>query len=147
MQQPVEIAGQRASALRFADTRVQALLHALVLFVFLARGFSNHDLRKHLAPLLGLPPSELTPGRMTYDLRRLRLHGLIERLSGTHRYRLTARGLQTALFYTRVYARILHPGLALINATAVAPRASLQRTFNAAQRAVDTWCDEVKLAA
>lgn len=36
-------------------------------------------LRKHLAPLLGLSPSELTPGRMTYDLRRLRLHGLIER--------------------------------------------------------------------
>jgi len=147
LQQPLALAGQRASALRFADTRVQALLHALVLFVFLARGFPNHDLRKHLAPLLGLSPSELTPGRMTYDLRRLRLHGLIERLSGTHRYRLTARGLQTALFYTRVYARILRPGLALINATAVAPRASLQRTFNAAQRAVDTWCDEVKLAA
>ncbi|MGH8526382.1 MAG: hypothetical protein ACREXY_19900, partial [Gammaproteobacteria bacterium] len=66
---------------------------------------------------------------------------------GTHRYRLSARGLQTALFYTRVYARILRPGLALINATAVAPRPSLQRTFQAAQRAVDTWCDEVKLAA
>ena len=147
LQQPVEIAGQRASALRFADARVQALLHTLVLFVFLPRGFSNHDLRAHLAPLLGVAPGELTPGRMTYDLRRLRLHGLIERFSGTHRYRLTARGLQTALFYTRVYARILRPGLALINATAVAPRASLQRTFNAAQRAVDTWCDEVKLAA
>ncbi|MFH0344234.1 MAG: hypothetical protein ACHBNF_19425, partial [Chromatiales bacterium] len=63
------------------------MLHALVLFVFLARGFSNHDLRKHLAPLLGLSPNELTPARMTYDLRRLRLHALIERLSGTYRYR------------------------------------------------------------
>ncbi|MGH8543266.1 MAG: hypothetical protein ACREX3_06495 [Gammaproteobacteria bacterium] len=52
-----------------------------------------------------------------------------------------------SLFYTRVYARILRPGLALINTTAVAPRASLQRTFQAAQRAVDTWCDEMKLAA
>ena len=147
LQQPVDLAGQRASALRFADARVQALLHTLVLFVFLPRGFSNHDLRAHLAPLLGLSPGELTPGRMTYDLRRLRLHGLIARLPETHRYRLTPQGLQTALFYTRVYARILRPGLALINTTAVAPRASLQRTFQAAQRAVNTWCDEVKLAA
>ena len=32
-------------SLRFADARVQALLHTLVLFVFLPRGFSNHDLR------------------------------------------------------------------------------------------------------
>ena len=52
---------------------------------------------------------------MTYDLRRLRLHGLIERLSGTHRYRLTARGLQTALFYTRVYALICAPSNTLMS--------------------------------
>ena len=31
-------------------------------------------------PLLGLAPSAMTPGRMPYDLRRLRLHGLIERI-------------------------------------------------------------------
>lgn len=46
---------------------------------------------------------------MSYELRRLRLHGLIERLPKSRRYRLTERGLQTALFYTRVYSRILRP--------------------------------------
>jgi hypothetical protein len=106
--------------------RVQALLHALVMFVFVARGFSNKDLREQLAPLLGLDPSRISPGRMSYDLRRLRLHfsahGLIERLPGTHRYRLTDHGLRTALFYTRVYSRILRPGLALRS-----PRAPDQR--------------------
>jgi hypothetical protein len=29
---------------------------------------------------------------MTYDLRRLRLHGLIARLPHTHRYEVTAQG-------------------------------------------------------
>ncbi|NIR31515.1 MAG: hypothetical protein GWN84_19825, partial [Gammaproteobacteria bacterium] len=48
---------------------------------------------------------------MTYELRRLRLHGLIERIPTTHRYRLTEHGLKTAMFYTRVYNRILRPGL------------------------------------
>ena len=49
-------------------------------------GSATRDLRAHLAPLLGLTPADMTPGRMTYDLRRLRLHGLIERIPGTHRY-------------------------------------------------------------
>ena len=32
-------------------------------------------------------------GQMTYDLRRLRLRGLIERIPHSQRYRLTAEGL------------------------------------------------------
>ena len=60
-------------------------------------------LREHLAPLLGQKPSQLTPGRITYDLRRLRLHALIERIEKTHRYRITAKGLRTA--------RLPHPAL------------------------------------
>ncbi len=46
-------------------------LSVLVLYCLLPAGFSNRDLRVHLAPLLGLDPSTMTPGRMTYDLRRL----------------------------------------------------------------------------
>ena len=147
LQRPVTVGDQRASALKFADSRVQALLHALVLFVFLARGFSNRDLRERLAPLLGFRPSDMRPGPMTYDLRRLRLHGLIERLPGTHRYRLTDLGLRTALFYTRVYGRILRPGLALMSPCAPDDRPRLHRSFRAVEAAINSWCDEAKIAA
>ena len=37
---------------------------------------------------------------MTYDLRRLRTHGLIERIAHTHRYQVTDHGLHTAMFLT-----------------------------------------------
>jgi hypothetical protein len=147
LQRPREVNGQHASALRFADARVQALLHALLLFVFLARGFSNKDLREQLAPLLGLRPGEIRPGRMTYDLRRLRLHGLIDRIPNTHRYRLTPTGLRTALFYTRVYARVLRPGLALVSPRAPDRHLHLARVFKAAEDAVNSWCDQAKVAA
>jgi hypothetical protein len=147
LQRPREVNGQRASALRFADARVQAVLQALLLFVFLARGFSNKQLRAHLAPLLGMRPSEWRPGRMTYDLRRLRLHGLIERIPKTHRYRLTPTGLRTALFYTRVYARVLRPGLALVSPAAPDHHPQLTRAFQAAEDAVNSWCDRAKIAA
>src|SRR6476646_6474740 len=86
MQRPVTVDGQRAAALRFADPRVQGLLHVLLLFVLVQGTFAHRDLREHLAPLLGQKPSQLTPGRMTYDMRRLRLHGLIESIPKSYRY-------------------------------------------------------------
>ncbi|HEV8652858.1 MAG TPA: hypothetical protein VG276_26585 [Actinomycetes bacterium] len=44
------------------------------------------------------------------DLRRLRLHGLLERIAGTHRYRVTSYGLATALLLTRTYTRVVLSG-------------------------------------
>src|SRR6202044_132373 len=70
--EPVVVNGQRASALRFADVTVQALLSALLVFRLLPRGFSNRELRDHWAPLLGKKAQTITPGQMTYHLRRLR---------------------------------------------------------------------------
>ena len=112
LQRPRLVEGQRASALRFGDANAQAVLNAVLMFVFVARGFTNQDLRQQFAVLLGKRADEISPGRMSYELRRLRLHGLIERLPKTHRYRLTDEGLRTALFYTRVYSRILRPAMA-----------------------------------
>ena len=146
-QRPVQINGQHASALRFADPHVQALMQALLLFVLLPHGFSNRDLREHLAALLGLDPSPLRPGRMTYDLRRLRLHGLIERIPTTHRYRLTEQGLKTAMFYTRTYNRILRPGLAQLSPKAPDTNTTLRRRFTAMNDAINSCCDQAKLAA
>ena len=59
MQRPITVNDQRAAALRFADPRVQALLHVLLLFLLVQRTFTSKDLREHLAPLLGKKPSQL----------------------------------------------------------------------------------------
>ena len=64
---------------------------------------------------------------MTYDLRRLRLHGIIERIPHSHRYQLTSDGLRIALFFSRTYARLLRPKLAQIMREAP-PDASFLRT-------------------
>jgi hypothetical protein len=145
--QPQVVGGQRVSALPFADPRVQALFSVLVLFCLLPQGFANKDVRERLALLLGLDPSAMTPGQMTYDLRRLRLHGLIARIPHTHRYRVTAEGLRTALFFTRVYTRILRPGLARIVPAAPAGDTTLRPYFDTLEQAIDHWIDQAKLAA
>ena len=110
--QPTVIDGQRVAGLRFGDPRAHALLAAIAISRLQPDGFANHHLREHLAPLLGLRPDQLSAGRMTYDLRRLRLHGLIERIPHTHRYRPTPLGWRTAWFYTHAYNRFLRTGTA-----------------------------------
>lgn len=114
LQTPATVDGQRASALRFGDTRVQALFAVLMLLCLQVEGFRNRQLCPLLAQMLGLPETDIRPGRMSYELRRLRLHGLIERIEKTHRYRLTATGLATVVFYQRTYARLIRPGLSLL---------------------------------
>ena len=42
--------------------------------------------------MTGLLHAPYTPGQMTYDLRRLRLDGLIHRIEGTNSYGLTPDG-------------------------------------------------------
>jgi hypothetical protein len=145
--EPVTVEGQRASALRFADRAVQALLSALLVFRLLPRGFSNRDLRDHWAPLLGKAPEALTSGQMTYHLRRLRLHGLIERIPRTHRYRMTDSGWRTALFCTRTYNRILRPGLAQVVPEAALDDPVLRQRFDQLDAAIDRWMKDQKVPA
>jgi hypothetical protein len=146
--EPVVVNGQRASALRFADPTVQALFSALLVFRLLPRGFSNCELRDHWAPLLGQQAQNMTQGQMTYHLRRLRLHGVIQRLPKTHRYRVTDRGWRTALFCTRCYSRILRPGLAhIIPQEALEDDSPLRRRFDELDAAIGRLLQEQNLVA
>jgi len=147
LQAPVARDTQRAAALRFGDPRVLALLQVLILFSLQPEGFRNQHLREHYARLLGLDPTALTAGQLTYQLRRLRLHRLIERIPRSHRYRLTDFGLRAALFLSRLYARTIRPGLSLTDPQALPSGHGLQRAFKNLDQQIHTFCQEQKLAA
>ena len=138
---------QRVAALRFADPRVHALFSAQALFAFLPRGFSHRDLRERLAALPGLAPGTLAAGRVTYDLRRLRLHGLIVRTPDTQRYRPTEEGLRSALFCSRVYLRVLRPGLTEVLAPIPPADPTLRSAFATLTTAIDQFLEDAQCAA
>ncbi len=104
--QPYAREGQRTGALRFGDIRAMALAGALCMVVNAVTGFTNRSLRGQVAGLLG---TDYSTNQMTYDLRRLRLHGVIERLPGTNTYRVTTEGIRIAVFYTKLRERLLGP--------------------------------------
>ena len=88
--------GEKAPSLKFGQPRVMALFLALTLFQHLIDGFHNRDLRVLVCDLLGVTTEQYTAGQMTYDLRRLRLKGLIFRPPRTHRYFMTPYGWKVA---------------------------------------------------
>jgi hypothetical protein len=147
LQRSCEVGGQRAAALRFGDQRVQTLLHALLPFSLLPRGFSNRDLRHRLAPLHGAVPDDISSGRMTYDLRRLRLHGLIKRIPKSHRYRLTDRGLRVALFFTRAFQRVIRPTLSLLLDDIAPEGTPIRKALDRFEAQIERSCAQENLAA
>jgi hypothetical protein len=139
--------GTRIPGLRFGDVRVHALLQALLVHRLLPHGFTNRDLRILIAPLLGKTPEDITAGKMTYDLRRLRAHGLIQRIPKTRRYQVTDIGLQDALLFTHAHDHLLRTGLAELTDPSPPRPSPLRAAARAYQAAFDDLASYAHLAA
>ena len=139
--QPYHREGQRTGALRFGDPRAMALAGALCCIVHAVTGFTNKSLRGLVAGLYG---HDYTTNQMTYDLRRLRLHGLIERVPHTNTYTITADGTRVAVFYSKVHNRLLRPLLAAPNQPP-AP-IELRRAIGTIDRIINDYATNARLA-
>jgi hypothetical protein len=105
--------GRKSPALKFGQPRVMVLLLALTLFHHRIDAFRNSDLRMQVADLLGRSTAEYTSNQMTYDLRRLRLKGLIYRPPGQNRYFVTPHGWKVVRLFSRLAARVFRPAMAM----------------------------------
>jgi hypothetical protein len=125
--------GQRAPGLRFGEPRTMALLGSIAAFAHVIGGLTNKTLRTQMAALW---QPDYTPAQASYDLRRLRLKGFIERIKGTNTYRVTGHGLRIAAFFTQLAARVVIPALTDLAALA-RPRPPVGRPLTAAWRAYE----------
>ena len=117
------------------------------MFRLLPHGFRNPDLRGLLARLLGRQPDDIKAGQVTYDLRRLRAHGLINRVPGSHRYRVSDTGLHHAMLITHIDTRLLRPGLAQLTDPEPPAASTLRTAARAYQRELDKLTREAGFAA
>lgn len=139
--------GQPASAIRFGDPRMMAVLAALVGFCHLFAGFRNRDLVERTRALLDRP---YEPRHATYDLRRLRRKGLITRQAQAHRYQLTPLGRRVAVLFTKTYGRVLTPGLATLDPalpSTLAARDPLALAWQRFDRQLEDYCQRALIAA
>jgi hypothetical protein len=89
----------------------------------------------------------MTQERMTYHLRRLRLHGLIERVPGTFRYEVSDFGLRSALFLTRAHQRVVVSALADAAGPDPPVPSQLRRRLDALRSEIDNLAARSRLAA
>jgi hypothetical protein len=143
----VTSSGTRIPGLRFGDTRVHALLQALLIHRLLPNGFTNRDLRAPLATLLGTTTEDINAGKMTYDLRRLRMHGLIERIPRSRRYQVTEIGLHDALLFTHAHDHLLRTAMAQLTDPAPPWPSQFRAAARAYQTAFDNLASQAHLAA
>lgn len=94
---PTEFKGRRVRALQPLSPEDGLLLDSVVRGEFAVNGFRNRDLRPLLFGDAEVPPTEAKrqAAKITRLLRMLRGHGLIQKVTKTHRYTLTEQGLQT----------------------------------------------------
>jgi hypothetical protein len=103
---PTSWHGQRVRAMRIGDPLDVAPLLAISRGEFATNGFRNRDLRRLFEPasfLANKHTQRRASARVSRKLRLLRAHRIIQKVSRTHRYRLTQRGqlLTAALFAAR----------------------------------------------
>jgi hypothetical protein len=132
--------------MRFTSHRVQALLSACCALALRPAGFTSRDLRHYLAPQLGKTAEDMTSGQISYDLRRLRAHQLIERIPHSRSYQVTPEGLTIALFLTRVTQRFLIPALAQLTSTGP-PGSPLRQADRAYKAAITELARQASIAA
>jgi hypothetical protein len=133
--------GQRTGALRFGDQRAMALAGALCHVLHaVTGGFTNKSLRGLVAGHLG---QDYSASKMSYDLRRLRLHGLIQRLPHSNTYVLTSDGIRVATFYIKLKNRLLRP---LLDADKPPATIQTRRALATLDRAVNQYIDNARLA-
>ena len=138
---PSLVDGRRAPALRFGDPRVMALAGALAISTNLIGGFSNKTVRPLVEQLLGEPYGQ---ARCCYDLRRLKLKGLIVKLDHSNTYVLTGDGQRFAISYTKIHNRLLRP---LMSADHPPAPPDVRQALRTLERAVGNYIREARIAA
>ena len=76
---------------------------------------------------------------------RLRAHQIIERIPHSRSYQLTANGLSTALFFTRLTRRVIIPGLAEITGAGPPPGSPLRQADRAYKTAIADLASQASL--
>ena len=84
---------------------MEALLHAGTQL----NGWRSADIHPAILTAFGLSAGAYTLTQLRYDLRKMKAHGLLERIGRSYRYRLTDRGVKAALMFILFHKRVCGP--------------------------------------
>lgn len=142
---PIQHGRSRVPGIKIHDTRLLRLLEALVHSGTQITGWRSRQMHQAVLTTYRLNEQSYTLTQLRYDLRKLKAHGLVERLGRSYNYRLTGKGVRVAvmmlLFHKRVCGPLANslfgPGPTQISKPRTKLDVAFRKADNAVQRLVD----------
>jgi len=104
--EPSQLGASRLAGVDLNRARMRAVMLAVVSLSVDSRGFRVEQVAGQVAQILGQP---YTSRQASYDLKKLRGKGLVEKLAGTRRYMALPDGLRTMVSVALLRERVIKP--------------------------------------
>lgn len=142
---PIQLGRSRVPGIKIHDTRVLRLMEVLLDGGTQITGWRSRQMHEAVLEAYGLTEQTYTLGQLRYDLRKLKAHGLVERLDRSYCYRLTPKGIRVAvmflLFHKRVCGPLAHSLFGTAPAKMSKARSKIQTAYRQADNSVQRLVD------
>ena len=127
------------------DTRMMRLMEVLLHGGAQLNGWRSADIHQAVLTTFGLSPTAYTLTQLRYDLRKMKAHGLLERIGRSYVYRLSDKGVKAALMFILFHKRVCGP---LANSLfhhrpneTLKPNSEIEAAFHKADHAIQRVVD------
>jgi hypothetical protein len=142
---PVTVGKTKIAGIKIHDTRIIRLMEVLLRGGIQLNGWRSADIHQAILSTFGLPAAAYTLTQLRYDLRKMKAHGLLERIGRSYAYRLSDKGVKAALMFILFHKRVCGP---LANSLfhhppdeALKPDSKIETAFHKADHAIQRVLD------
>jgi hypothetical protein len=144
---PVSSGKSKIPGIKIQDTRMIRLMEVLLHGGPQLAGWPTVQIWQALQAAFSLSPQDYTLNQLRYDLRKMKGHGLLERVGKHYAYRLTEKGARVAAMFVLFHKRICGP---LANslfhhrpARSSPPPAKIETAYHKADAAIQDLIDRL----
>lgn len=107
--QPSQVGAVRVGGININSFRMRAVMQAVISLSPFSHGFTASTLSEKVSEIMKTPDSHYSPRQASYDLKKLRVKGLISKIGRTQRYTATPDGLRMMNGYIILREKVLIP--------------------------------------
>jgi hypothetical protein len=144
---PISSGKSKIPGIKIQDTRMIRLMEVLLHGGPQLAGWRTLQIWQALQAAFALSPQDYTLNQLRYDLRKMKGHGLLERVGKQYAYRLTEKGARVAAMFVLFHKRICGP---LANSLfhhrprrSSPPPAKIETAYHKADAAIQNLIDQL----
>lgn len=142
---PVVVGRTKIAGIKIHDTRMMRLMEVLLHGSPQLNGWRSAEIHQTILTAFGLSTNAYTLNQLRYDLRKMKAHGLLDRVGRSYRYRLSDKGSKAALMFILFHKRVCGP---LANSLfhhrpkrTLQPDSKIETAYNRADQAIQRVLD------